>query len=129
MFRRTNFIFFYTLYFINRDAAIIDSFKAYSSQSNDNAYKIVQLFKLLLQHAEIFGKKGISIISDLGIFFYQFQKIEELIKHETSFAQKTDLKCKAFSSYRKDYFDMLTEDQKQSLLSHHFKNLVVSSTS
>jgi MEDS: MEthanogen/methylotroph, DcmR Sensory domain len=104
--------------------AIIDSFEAYSSQLNDNTYKIVPLFKLLLQQAEIFGKKGISIISDLGLF-YQFQQTEELIKHETSFAQKTNLKCKAFCSYRRDYFDMLTEYQKQNLLSHHFKDLVV----
>jgi MEDS: MEthanogen/methylotroph, DcmR Sensory domain len=104
--------------------AIIDSFEAYSRQSNDNTYKIVPLFKLLLQQAEIFGKKGISMISGLGPF-YQFQQSEELIKHETSFAQKTDLKCKAFCSYRRDYFDTLTEHQKQNLLSHHFKDLVV----
>ena len=105
--------------------AIVDSFEAYSRQPNDNTYTIVPLFKLLLQHAQIFGKKGISVISDLGLFFYQFQQIEELIKYETSFPQKKDLKCKAFCSYRKDYFDMLTEHQKQSLLSHHAKNLVV----
>ena len=109
--------------------AIIDSFKAYSSQSsnNNNTYKILPLFKLLLQQAEIFGKKGISIISDLGLFFYQFQHTEELIKHETSFPQKTNLKCN-FCSYRRDYFDMLTEYQKQNLLSHHLKNLVVVSS-
>jgi MEDS: MEthanogen/methylotroph, DcmR Sensory domain len=104
--------------------AIIDSYEAYSRQSSDNTYKIVPLFKLLLQQAEIFGKKGISIISDLGPF-YQIQQTDELIKHETSFAQKTDLKCKAFCGYRRDYFDMLTEHQKQNLLSHHFKDLVV----
>ena len=114
----------------DRSLAIIDSFEAYSLQSsnNDNTYKIVPLFKLLLQQAEIFGKKGISIISDLGLFFYQFQHTEELIKHETSFPQKTNLKCKAFCSYRRDYFDMLTEYQKQNLLSHHLKNLVVVSS-
>jgi hypothetical protein len=99
-----------------------------SPYSNNNTYKIVPLFKLLLQQAEIFGKKGISIISDLGLF-YQFQQTEELIKHETSFAQKTNLKCKAFCSYRRDYFDMLTEYQKQNLLSHHFKDLVVTAAS
>jgi hypothetical protein len=71
----------------------------------------VPLFKLLLQQAEIFGKKGVSIISELGLF-YQFQQTEELIKHETSFAQKTNLKCEAFCSYRRDYLDMLTEYQK-----------------
>jgi MEDS: MEthanogen/methylotroph, DcmR Sensory domain len=109
---------------------IIDSFEAYSRSpySNNNTYKIVPLFKLLLQQAEIFGKKGISIISDLGLF-YQFQQTEELIKHETSFAQKTNLKCKAFCSYRRDYFDMLTEYQKQNLLTHHFKDLVVTAAS
>jgi KaiC/GvpD/RAD55 family RecA-like ATPase len=49
--------------------AIIDSFEAYSSQSsNDSTYKIVSLFELLLQQAEIFGKKGVSIISDLDYF-------------------------------------------------------------
>jgi hypothetical protein len=106
---------------------IIDSFEAYSRQSNDNTYKIVPLFKLLLQQAEIFGKKGISIISGLGPF-YQFQQSEELMKHETSFAQKTNLKCKAFCSYRRDYFDMLTKHQKQNLRSHHFKDLVACNT-
>jgi hypothetical protein len=76
---------------------IIDSFEAYSRQSNDNTYKIVPLFKLLLQQAEIFGKKGVSIISDLGLF-YQFQQTEELVKHETSFAQKTNLNVKPFAA-------------------------------
>jgi hypothetical protein len=77
-----------------------NSFEAYSRSPylNINTYKIVPLFKplfkLLLQQAEIFGKKGVSIISELGLF-YQFQHTEELIKHETSFAQKTNLKCKA----------------------------------
>jgi hypothetical protein len=106
---------------------IIDSFEAYSRSpySNDNTYKIAPLFKLLLQQAEIFGKKGISIISDLGLF-YQFQQTEKLIKHEISFGQKTDFKCKAFCSFRKDYFDTLPEHQKQNLLLHHFKNLVIS---
>ena len=104
--------------------AIIDSFEAYSRHSNDSTYKIVLLSNLLLQHAEIFGKKGISIISDLGSF-YQFGTVEDLISYETSFPQKTDLKCKAFCSYHKDHFDMLSEYQKQNLLSHHFNNLVV----
>ena len=109
--------------------AIIDSFEAYSRQSsNDSTYKIVSLLKLLIQQAEIFGKKGISIISDLGSF-YQFQQTEELIEHETSFAQKTSLKCKAFCGYRQDYFDTLTEYQKQSLLSHHYKDLAVTTGS
>src|SRR5919197_4235321 len=66
---------------------IVDSFEAYSRESNNNSYNIVSLFKLLLQQAEIFDKKGICIISDLGPF-YQFQRIEELIKHERSFPRK-----------------------------------------
>jgi hypothetical protein len=103
---------------------IVDSLKAYSRESNNNTYNIVSLFKLLLQQAEIFGKKGISIISDLGSF-YQFGTVEDLISHETSFPQKTDLKCKAFCSYPRDYFDMLTEYQKQNLFSHHLNNLAV----
>jgi hypothetical protein len=108
--------------------AIVDSFKAYSHSpqvdGNRDTYNITSLFRLLLNQAEFFGKSGICMISDIGPF-YQFEKIEELIKYETSFPRKTNLKYKVFCSYSKDHFDILTEDQKQNLLSHHFKNLAV----
>jgi hypothetical protein len=63
------------------------------------------------------GKTGITVISDIGSF-YQFEKVDDLIRHETSFPQKTNLKCKAFCGYSKDFFDLISKSQQKRLFEH-----------
>jgi hypothetical protein len=36
------------------------------------------------------------------------------------------IKCKAFCTYHQKDFDSLTEDQKQLLFEHHYRNFIVS---
>ena len=109
---------------------IIDSFGIYSRSpySNINTYKNSTAIRTPSTTSRNIWQKRCFYNFRPGLF-YQFQQTEELIKHETSFPQKTNLKCKAFCSYRRDYFDMLTEYQKQNLLSHHINDLVVTTNS
>jgi hypothetical protein len=98
----------------NGSLVIVDSLKVYSylpyhNDSNNNGkepmFNIISMVgSLLKKQSETMGKKGITIISDIGSF-YQSEKLDDLNRYETSFPQKTNLKYKAFCSYRKDFFD------------------------
>ncbi len=64
------------------------------------------------------------MITDAGSF-YLFEIIEQLIALELSLPSKYDIRLKRFCIYNQQDFDMLTEKQKQKLLRHHGKNLVI----
>ena len=118
----------------NGSLVIVDSLKAYSylpyhNDSNNNGkepmFNIISMVgSLLKKQSETMGKKGITIISDIGSF-YQSEKLDDLIRYETSFPQKTNLKYKAFCSYRKDFFDLISQTQQKRLFEHHYRNLIV----
>jgi hypothetical protein len=104
---------------------VVDSLKAYSyNQSSKYEYNIFSLFKSILKHAESIGKKGISVISSMNSF-YQFERVAELLHYEQSLPQETDLKCKAFCSYHKNNYDMISQKQKEDLSEHHYRTLMV----
>jgi hypothetical protein len=87
-------------------------------------------------------KQGISIrsvimtvgknrLAGMGSF-YLIRMVNELMKYEASMPLKFDtyenglIKCKAFCTYHQKDFDSLTEDQKQFLFEHHYRNFIVS---
>lgn len=126
---------------------IVDSLKAYSSFSPSSSvlkpssppsspasnytkyYYILHLFRSLLERANHLGKRGIAVIADMGPF-YLLDKVDELVRYETSFLSKTDcIKCKAFCSYHKDNFHMLSLEQRERLLEHHYRNLIIHNNS
>ena len=102
---------------------IIDSVKAYLRSDTDLMSFLVRLAK----QAQRSGKNGISVISDLASFYY-YDQIDKLIEHEMSLPIKYDdnMKLKGFCFYhQKDFDRRLTKQQKQKLLEHHGKNLMV----
>jgi hypothetical protein len=113
---------------------IVDSLKAYSylpyhNDSNNNSKEpmfniILMVGSLLKKQSETICKRGITIISDIGSF-YQSEKLDDLIRYETSFPQERNLKYKAFCSYRKDFFDLISQTQQKRLFEHHYRNLIV----
>jgi len=102
---------------------IIDSVKAYFRSDID----LMSFLARLAKQAQSSGKKGISVIADLASFYYNNQS-DKLIEYEMSLPTKYDdnMKLKGFCFYHQEDFDRrLTEQQKQMLLEHHGKNLMV----
>ncbi len=102
---------------------IIDSVKAYFRSNID----LMSFLARLAKQAQTSGKKGISVIADLASF-YHFNRIDKLIEYEISLPTKYDdkMKLKGFCFYHQEDFDRrLTEQQKQILLEHHGKNLML----
>jgi hypothetical protein len=73
----------------NCSPVIVDSLKAYSYLDNNKAmYNIMSIMGSFLEQAENIGKKGITIISDIGSF-YLFKKVDDLpTKDKLLFPQK-----------------------------------------
>jgi MEDS: MEthanogen/methylotroph, DcmR Sensory domain len=102
---------------------IIDAAEAYFSSDSD----LMSFVEKLAKQAQTSGRNGISVIADLASF-YHFNRIDKLIEYEISLPTKYDdkMKLKGFCFYHQEDFDRrLTEQQKQMLLEHHGKNLMV----
>jgi hypothetical protein len=102
---------------------IIDSVKAYFHSDID----LMSYLARLAKQPQFSGKNGISVIADLASFYYNDQS-DRLIEYEMSLPTKYDdnMKLKGFCFYHQVDFDRrLTEQQKQMLLEHHGKNLMV----
>jgi hypothetical protein len=82
------------------------------------------LIKNLIKQAENLGKKGVSIVVDAAAF-YHCDKLEELIKYELSMQSKFDIELKRFCIFHKQDFERFKKEDKQKLLEHHGKNLIV----
>jgi hypothetical protein len=105
---------------------IVDSKKAYFGSKTVDIKVFVGM---LIEHAKHSKKTGVCIIADMGTFFY-LNKIQDLIKHETTLPPKFDLKLKAFCCYHgSDFTGYLTEEQKQDLLNHHGKAMIMNTMS
>ena len=101
---------------------IVDSKKAYFGSKTVDIKVFVGM---LIEHAKHSKKTGVCVIADMGAFFY-LNKIQDLIKHETTLPPKFDLKLKAFCCYHaSDFSGYLTEEQKQNLLHHHGKEMIM----
>jgi hypothetical protein len=82
---------------------------------------------ILNKQKEKWGKNGISVIADMGIFFH-FQNDtskDALIKFESSLPVNFDSNLKRFCNYHKRDFDRLEEQEKQDLLEHHYREVKV----
>ena len=102
---------------------IIDSAEAYFTSDTD----FLSFIEKLTKQAQSSGKKGISVIADLASFSY-FKRIDKLIEYEMSLPTKFDdnTKLKGFCFYHQEDFDRrLSEEEKQKLLEHHDKALIV----
>jgi hypothetical protein len=110
---------------------IMDSVKGYfGSDSNyEGEDRLMSFFKQLVKKAESLGKNGVSVIADLGSFYHlqSNNATEKLFEHELSLPSRYDgMKFKGFCAYHKADFDKrFTEEQKQKLLDHHSKALMI----
>ena len=102
---------------------IIDSVKAYFGSDID----LMSFVEKLAKEAQSSGKSGVSVIADLASFYY-YNQVDKLIDHEMSLPTKYDdqMKLKGFCLYHQEDFDKrLSKEQKQKLLEHHSKNIML----
>ena len=103
---------------------IIDSARAYFGSSID----IVSFVKSLVNYADQIGKNGVTVLADMGPFFY-YNKLDDLIEYETSLPPRSDIKAKGLCLYNKDDFNWrLTRIQRKKLLEHHGSELTITTT-
>jgi hypothetical protein len=106
-----------------RSLLVMDSLKGYFGSPEG----VRPLINQALEHAKISGKSGVSAFGDMGSFFYH-HKDNDLMDHELSLPSKYDdgMNLKTFCLYHSKEFDKrLSSEQKQKLLQHHGKNLIV----
>ena len=102
---------------------IIDSVKAYFHSDID----LMSFLARLAKQAQTCGRNGISVIADLASFYYNDQS-DKLIEYEMSLPTKYDdkMRLKGFCFYHQEDFDRrLSKEEKQKLLEHHGKALIV----
>lgn len=104
---------------------IVDSLKNNFHSMNYGIYNVVLFVNHLLKDVDNdFAKKYISIISEKGSFL-PFDDHEDLLDAEMFLPSRVDLNCKAFCCYHKDKVNTMLKHQRQKLLQHHFKNMIL----
>jgi hypothetical protein len=99
---------------------VVESKKVYYSLT-DEFVGVMIMTKMLLRRANKIGKTGVTIISDMGLFF-DLNRFDDLIKYETELLSSIyDMKVKVLCAYNKTDFEQVTEYQRQHLLKLHNK--------
>ena len=104
---------------------ILDSETAYQPNLEESAkYNIIILTTLLTKQVRALDKKGITLLSDLGIFILN-NRIADLLSHELSMPTRFDSNIRPLCFYHNDDFNVLREEEKRRICSHHLNNLIV----
>jgi hypothetical protein len=101
---------------------VVESEKGYFGLTNE-LVDLMIMINMLLQRLNKLGKGGLTIFSDKGLFFH-YNRIDDLIKHETGLflslsSSKYNNRMKTFCCYNLKNFEFLTEYQKQMLVDNH----------
>jgi MEDS: MEthanogen/methylotroph, DcmR Sensory domain len=103
---------------------IIDSLKGYFGLQEG-------LIPFLLQTADFARKSGksLSVLSDMGSFFY-YNKKDDLLQYEMSLPSRyEEMNLKGFCAYHLRDFDVrFSEKERQDLIKHHGKTLMLLSS-
>jgi hypothetical protein len=101
---------------------IIDSAKAYFKLE----IGLESFIQKLVKHAKSLGKNGVSVITDSGSFSL-FEVREKLVDYELSLPSKYDhgIKLKRFCVNNQKDFEKLLQEQKEKLIEHHGKNILI----
>lgn len=102
---------------------IRESGKAYFNLA-DALVDIMIMVRMLLQRKRKLSKDGLTVICDMGVFFYK-KRIIDLILHESrlSLGSIGDDEVRMICCYEKSNLALLSQQQKQQILSTHNKVL------
>jgi hypothetical protein len=104
---------------------ILDSETAYQPNLEESAkYNIIILTTMLTKQVRALDKKGITLLSDLGTFILN-DRIGDLLSHELSMPTRFDSNIRPLCFYHNDDFNVLREEEKRRICSHHLNNLIV----
>jgi hypothetical protein len=100
----------------------VEAMKGYFSLIN-KLVDLMIMIKMLLQRPYKLSRSGLTIFSDMGLFFHE-NRIKDLVKHETGlFLSLSSLKycnrMKIFCCYDLKDFEHLAEYLKQMLIYNH----------
>jgi hypothetical protein len=105
---------------------IVDALEEYfgDKEIDDRSFKMD-----LVDYAKEIGKRGVSILGDMGAFTHNL-KYDELVDYELSLPTRYEegIALKGFCLYHQKDFDRLSDEQKQKLLEHHGKALKIIET-
>jgi MEDS: MEthanogen/methylotroph, DcmR Sensory domain len=109
----------------NQSLLIMDSLKGYFGLQEG-------LIPFLIQTAEFAKKSGksLSVLSDMGSFFY-YDKKDDLLQYEMALPSRYEkMNLKGFCAYHQRDFDKrFSEKERQDLIKHHGKSLILLSSS
>ncbi len=72
----------------------------------------------MVKYANGLGKKGVSIMEDMGSFLFK-KRMDELINYELHLPKRFDINLKGICLYHQKDFDRLSEYQKQTIINQH----------
>ena len=101
---------------------IINSLKSYFGLQNGIIPFVIQT----IAYANTSGKSGLSVLADMGSFFYYDEK-DDLMQYEVALPLKyKNMNLKGFCVYHKLDFDRrLTDKERQVLIEEHGKTLIL----
>jgi hypothetical protein len=104
---------------------ILDSETAYQTNLEESTkYNIMTLTTMLTKQVRARDKKGITLLSDLGTFILN-NRIADLLSHELSMPTRFESNIRPLCFYHNDDFNVLREEEKRRICSHHLNNLIV----
>jgi hypothetical protein len=104
---------------------ILDSETAYQTNLEESTkYNIFILTTMLTKQVRARDKKGITLLSDLGTFILN-NRIADLLSHELSMPTRFESNIRPLCFYHNDDFNVLKEEEKRRICSHHLNNLLV----
>ena len=104
---------------------ILDSETAYQTNLEESTkYNIFILTTMLTKQVRARDKKGITVLSDLGTFILN-NRIADLLSHELSMPTRFESNIRPLCFYHNDDFNVLREEEKRRICSHHLNNLLV----
>jgi hypothetical protein len=102
------------LYESDLSLIINDSLNQYFGKESE-----IDIKERLLKYAIEKRKGGVSILSDMGCYFFKSQ-YKDLIDYELSLSKHSDELLKRLCMYNElDFNNRLTEEQKRMLVDHH----------
>jgi hypothetical protein len=102
---------------------IIDSLKSYFGSQEG----LMPFVKKIVEFAKVSGRSGVSVIGDMGPFFY-YGKDDGLLHYETTTlpTRFEGINLKGICTYHRQDFKKFSEKEKGMLLNHHGKTLYLS---
>lgn len=98
---------------------IIDAYEIYFGEEPDASFK-----KRMAIRSKELGKDNLSIINDIGAYPFKVND-KELVEYELSLPKVFDLPLKRFCIFHQKDFDRLSQQQKQKLIVHHGRTVIL----